>query len=289
MCSTPYKRALNNGMGKLTGEPVGHMYPLISFPALILEDKRRILVIADLHIGWEVSLSQQGIHIPSQVSRLASRVLKAIERSEAEELLILGDVKHTVARAELEEWRDVPLFFEKVLERVDGVSVVPGNHDGNLEGLLPAGVRLHPSSGIAIGGVALFHGHRLPHPKLLGGCNRLVMGHMHPMIALRDKMGVKTLQQVWVNTQCDGGGILEILRRRFKNVDSLRMGGRRIGCTILPSFNDLLGGKAVNLDSRDGQYMGPLMRAGVINLDEGEVFLLDGTYLGKVGQLKPPI
>lgn len=265
------------------------MYPLIPFPALTLEDKRRILVIADLHIGWEVSLSQQGIHVPSQVGRLTSRVLKAIERSEAEELLILGDVKHTVARAELEEWRDVPLFFEKVLERIDKVSVVPGNHDGNLEGLLPAGVKLHPSSGVAIGDAVLFHGHRLPSPRLLKGCNRLVMGHMHPVIALRDRMGVKTLQQVWVNAQCDGGEMLKLLRRRFKDVDRLRMSGRRIGCTILPSFNDLLGGKAVNLDSRDDQYMGPLMRARIIDLDRSEVFLLDGTYLGKAGQLRSPI
>lgn len=263
-----------------------YLYPLIPFPALVLEDERRILVVADLHIGWEVSLSQQGIHIPSQVGRLTSRVLEAVELSRAEELLILGDVKHTVARAELEEWRDVPLFLEEVQGAVDSISIIPGNHDGNLEGLLPAGVRLHPSTGISIGGVAFFHGHSLPSPRILGGCSRLVMGHMHPVVALRDKMGYKTLQQVWVKTRCEAVKLLETLRRRRKSFESLKL-DEWVSCTILPSFNDLLGGRAVNSSSGDSEYMGPLMKAGVINLDEGEAFLLDGTYLGRIRQLKP--
>ncbi|MEM2123024.1 MAG: metallophosphoesterase [Candidatus Bathyarchaeia archaeon] len=262
-----------------------YLYPLIPFPALVLEGERRILVIADLHIGWEVSLSQQGIHIPSQIGRLTSKALKALELSKADELLILGDVKHTVARAELEEWRDVPLFFEEVQGMVESISVIPGNHDGNLEGLLPADVKLHPSTGAIIGDTALFHGHSLPSPKILKGCNRLVMGHMHPVIALRDKMGFKTLQQVWVKTRCEAAELLKILRRRRRNVEDLKL-EEWISCTILPSFNDLLGGRAVNSSRGDGEYMGPLMRAGIINLDESEAFLLDGTYLGRIQQLR---
>ena len=136
-------------------------------------------------------------------------------------------------------------------------------------------------------GVALFHGHSLPSPKILKGCSRLVMAHMHPVIALRDKMGFKILQQVWVRARCEAGKLLGILRRRYRNVDDLEL-GEWISCTILPSFNDLLGGRAVNSDSGDGEYMGPLMRSGAIDLDESEVFLLDGTYLGKIQRLKYP-
>ncbi|MEM2865237.1 MAG: hypothetical protein QW569_05365 [Candidatus Bathyarchaeia archaeon] len=252
-----------------------------------MEGERRTLVIADLHIGWEVSLSQQGIHIPSQVGRLTSKVLRAVELSGAEELLILGDVKHTVAKAELEEWRDVPLFFEEALTMVESISIIPGNHDGNLEGLLPADVKLLPSTGTSMDGVALFHGHSLPSPKILKGCSRLVMGHMHPVVALRDKMGFKTLQQVWVRTRCETEKLLGILRRRYRSLDDLKL-DEWISCTILPSFNDLLGGRAVNSEGGDGEYMGPLMRSGAVNLDESEAFLLDGTYLGKIQRLKHP-
>ncbi len=262
------------------------MYPLTPFPALLIEKDKKILVIADLHIGWEVSLAHQGIHIPSQVNRIISKTLAVLESSGAEELLVLGDVKHTVAKAEFEEWRDVPFFFEEILKTINSVSIIPGNHDGNLEALLPAGVKLLPSVGSSISKIVLFHGHKLPSPELLIKCKRIIMGHMHPMIALRDRVGFKTMQQVWVNASCRSEELLQALKKRFKSVKLKELFASQISCTIVPSFNDLLGGRAVNLSYGDDQYMGPLVRSGAVNIDEAEIFLLDGTYLGRVTRLK---
>jgi len=258
------------------------MRPLIPFPALLLEE-RKILVITDLHIGWESSLASQGIHVPSQVDRLLSKTLAALEASEAEELLVLGDVKHTIAKAEFEEWRDIPFFFERILEKVTSISIVPGNHDGNLEALLPEEVKIYPSSGITIGDAAFFHGHKFPSPEVLFKCTRIITGHIHPKILLKDSLGVKTLLQVWVKTTCRGAKLLEIMKKRtnFKKLLS-----SRIECTVMPSFNDLLGGKVINLDNWGNQYMGPLIKSEVLNLHDAEIFLIDGTYLGNVKQLK---
>src|SRR5881397_997500 len=71
------------------------------------QDGERVLVVADLHLGWEVSLSHQGIHVPSQVPRLLEKLRKIISDTHPRRLILLGDVKHAVAKVELEEWKYV--------------------------------------------------------------------------------------------------------------------------------------------------------------------------------------
>jgi metallophosphoesterase superfamily enzyme len=56
---------------------------------------------------------------------------------------------------------------------------------------------------------------------------------------------------------------------------------------IIPSFNKLLGGQPVNMKSRydENLYFGPILRSKSIIVDEAEVYLLDGTLLGKIDDL----
>ena len=83
--------------------------PLIPHPAALIKTaKTRIMIIADLHIGWEIALSQKGIHVPTQMPKLLNKLTTLISTYRPEKLLILGDVKHTVATAEIGEWQDIP-------------------------------------------------------------------------------------------------------------------------------------------------------------------------------------
>ena len=51
--------------------------PAFPYPALILKiNSEKILIISDLHIGWEVSLAKNGIHIPSQTPKLLKKIIK---------------------------------------------------------------------------------------------------------------------------------------------------------------------------------------------------------------------
>src|SRR6266852_6834623 len=80
--------------------------PVADQPALLLEkDGERVLVIADLHLGWEVTLARQGIHVPSQVPRLLEKLQRILWETAAHKLILLGDIKHAVSKVELEEWR----------------------------------------------------------------------------------------------------------------------------------------------------------------------------------------
>jgi hypothetical protein len=59
---------------------------------------------------------------------------------------------------------------------------------------------------------------------------------------------------------------------------------------MMPSFNDFLGGRAINetRSGKEGQatMIGPMLRSGTMDTDGAEVYLLDGTYLGTLNQLR---
>jgi metallophosphoesterase superfamily enzyme len=58
----------------------------------------------------------------------------------------------------------------------------------------------------------------------------------------------------------------------------------------MPSFNDFLGGQPINrkgmgADHKYRALIGPLLRSKSIKIEDAELFLLDGTFLGTVKQL----
>jgi hypothetical protein len=59
---------------------------------------------------------------------------------------------------------------------------------------------------------------------------------------------------------------------------------------IMPSFNQFLGGRPINEKKRQKRkgeaFIGPILRSGCTKMDEAEIYLLDGTFLGTVAQLK---
>lgn len=279
------------------------MTPLQSSPALLHRTRnQRTLVIADLHIGWEVTLAQEGIHVPSQTPKMLNKLLQIIKKCKPSSLLFLGDVKHTIAKVELEEWRDIPEFFEILTKKVNDIKVILGNHDGNLEPLLPEKVKILPSTGLAEDDVGFFHGNAWPAPELMA-CQSLVMGHVHPTVAFHDPLGFRITTQVWVKAKLDSeklakafwksqgvkieanADVTALLKQRFK----VRMKASEL--FIMPYFNDFLGGRPINRSAQDRysrslEYLGPVLKSGSVDLDNAETYLLDGTFLGTVSQLR---
>jgi len=277
--------------------------PIDGSPSLLLEGEgERVLVVGDLHIGWEVTLAQQGIHVPSQTSKLTDRLVEIIHKSSPTRIVFLGDVKHTVVGAELEEWRDVPEFFEKIVPLVSDIQIIQGNHDGNIEPMTPPQVKILPPTGIALWGrYGLFHGHAWPAPELLG-CESLIQGHLHPIVAFTDALGYRITRPVWVRAPCNGARLARMVLKEEEHSSLKSIANKvkeRYGvelrvarCLFVPPFNDFLGGRAINTRERFGpkgtrtDRFGPLLRRGIVDMNEAEVQLLDGTYLGTVRQLR---
>lgn len=277
------------------------MTPVRPFPALLIRrGSKRVLVVADLHIGWEATLTQRGVHVPSQTSKILDKVLQLVKEAKPTEIIFLGDVKHTISGVEIEEWRDIPDFFEAIEKVVPKIQIIPGNHDGSLEPLLPETVRILSPKGMTIGDVGLFHGHAWPAPELLG-CRSLVTAHVHPMVVFRDLMGFRITRQVWVRAECNGLELAKpLLKRLGVRIDQDRarllqdhfdVKPRFSQLLIMPSFNDFLGGQPVNKkslgkDRKSKSFIGPVLRSGSVNIEDAEIYLLDGTFLGTIGQLR---
>jgi len=275
--------------------------PLPPHPAALIKTaKTRTMVIADLHIGWEMALSAKGIHVPTQMPKLLNKLTNLISTYKPERLLILGDVKHTVATAEMGEWQDIPDFFNELKKQIQEILIIRGNHDGNLEPLLPENIKILPSTGMTIGEVGFFHGHRWPSPSLLK-CKTLVMGHVHPVVAFRDPAGFRITKQVWVRANCNSVKLTQVLLQKHKikiekNAEETLLKHYKIKpktsrLFIMPSFNDFLGGRPLNERKLAGKaeserIVGPVLRSESVDMENAETCLLDGTFLGTLNQLK---
>jgi uncharacterized protein len=268
--------------------------------AMVKTEKTKTLLIADPHIGWENELQQKGIHIPSQTPKILNKLTAILSKYKPQQLVIIGDVKYTVVSSELGEWRDIPDFFTKLQSIVSEIAIVRGNHDANIEPLLPENIKLLPATGIPIGDVGVFHGHKWPSPGLLGR-KTLVMGHLHPVVVFRDPAGFKITKQAWMRASCDTEALAKILlQKHHVKIEStvaetmwkhynVKLKAKEI--FIMPSFNDFLGGRPVNetkprKEIGSEALIGPVLRSGAVDVDNSELYLLDGTYLGTLDQLR---
>jgi uncharacterized protein len=268
--------------------------------ALIKSEKTKTLLIADPHLGWETSLQEKGIHVPSQTPKILNKLKAIITQYKPHRLVILGDVKYSVISSELGEWHDIPDFFAKLQEDIGEIAIIRGNHDANIEPLLPENVQLLPATGAIFGGVGIFHGHKWPSPALLR-CKTLVMGHLHPVVVFRDPAGFKITRQVWMKASCDSEALAKILLQKDKvkiegtGAETLRkhfnISLKTKEIFIMPSFNDFLGGRPVNetgprKEIGNEALIGPVLRSEAVDVDNAELYLLDGTYLGTLNQLR---
>ncbi len=268
--------------------------------ALVQAKKKRTLVISDPHIGWEMALQQKGIHVPSQTPKLLAKLIKLIDETKPDELLILGDIKYTVVVSEPGEWHDIPDFFSELKNHVSEIGIIRGNHDANIEPMLPEDIIVHPAGGMVVGDVGMFHGHKWPNPSLLG-CKILVMGHLHPVVVLRDPAGFKLNRQVWMKADIRTEALAKILLEKHGAKlegtveETLAKHYQVKPCAqhlfLMPSFNDFLGGRPVNenhprKELRAESLIGPVLKTAGVDINNSELYLLDGTYLGTLNQLR---
>jgi putative SbcD/Mre11-related phosphoesterase len=262
-------------------------------PALILQtEAEKILIVSDIHIGYEKSLEKKGIKIPSLTPRLSERLEHISTKQQPDRILLTGDIKHSIGKILPHEWQDIPEFFEKLLTLGPTVEVVPGNHDGSLKNLLPREVKLHSSRGVIMGEhmkALITHGHTWPAP--IGfSVNLIIMGHNHFSVEFRESSGIRAVEPVWVVARWDPekmareyliskgvrhhGDPRSVFWERF----NIEVGDPQI--IIVPAFNPMLGGMKINRVSIE-RYISPILQHSGVDLKRAEVYLLDHTYLGQ--------
>jgi putative SbcD/Mre11-related phosphoesterase len=245
--------------------------PIPNEPALLLKDKKKTLILADLHIGIEAELKEAGINIPSQTEKIAEHLIALCEENEIDELIILGDIKHNVPLTSRQEYFELPSIFQRFKEKVDKIHVVPGNHDGSIRNLLPEWVEIHSSKGFAHKKIGFFHGHTWPSKEVMK-CNQVIIAHEHPTIQFIETLGERDSRACWVKTKF----IPEVTKKTYPDSEPELI--------ILPAFNEILGGTPVN--EKKAKFLSPVLTNKLVDMDDAAIYLLNGTFLGKLKDLR---
>ncbi len=244
-----------------------NVQPLIN-EAVLLINEIHTLVVADLHIGIEREFRELGLQTPSQTHLLTSRLVSLMKSHNISDVFLLGDIKHTIPTVSIQERIDVRKLLE-ALETNATIHILPGNHDGNISKIVPKSVLLHPSDGFVFHNIGFVHGHRWPKSELFQ-TNYLVTAHTHPTVRLTDRLGYHSYEPCWIKGTADP---TRMQHRYPKHTNPTII--------VMPAFHPLCGGIAVNKDP----LLGPFGK--LLNLDEAECYLLDGSSLGKLSQLSP--
>ena len=236
--------------------------PIQNESALFI-DKKKILVIADLHIGIETELQEKGLQTSSQAKKIIKRFNGICQRYKPQEIILLGDIKHMIPTISIQERIDVKQFLNKINEN-GKIHIIPGNHDGNIHRLTPDGIKIHSSKGYKIDNIGFTHGHRWPSVELMNS-NIIITAHSHPTVMFKDRLDHRTFEPCWI-------------RGKFfkKNLNEKYPDSKADKIIIMPAFNPLCGGLAIN---RDG-LTGPFKK--IVDIKNSEIFLLDGTSIGLV-------
>ncbi len=214
-------------------------------------DEINAIIIGDLHIGYEKELIKRGIIVRDGTMKMINRIKKILEEYEAENLIILGDVKHRI-----EGYEENLKFLEDLNAKI---IIAKGNHDGNIEKM--GNFEVHSPRGFRIGNFGFLHGHSWPDKNVMKA-KYVFMGHIHPEIELKDSIG---------NTHkypCHLIGRLSEEGKKFYNSNPKIF--------VVAAFNPLIGSADVEL--------GPLFRNNMVG--DFDVYLLNGAYLGKYDALK---
>lgn len=166
-------------------------------PGGLFDPATRTLVVADVHAGYVRTLQASGYLLPGVDDReLLARLASLRARLSPATVVVAGDVVHGVSS--LRPGPDGLSALDRLLDALSGCDavIIPGNHDRGLDAALDGrGVivcsrwRFGPHVAIH-GDVADELRRERSEASLRGG--RVVLGHHHPALVLRDALGTRT-------------------------------------------------------------------------------------------------
>ncbi|MCK5024495.1 MAG: metallophosphoesterase [Thermoplasmata archaeon] len=243
-----------------------NLLPIIDEPALFAKDINA-LIVADLHIGIEHEIFLAGAKIPGKTGEHQAKLIKLLKETGAKKLIIAGDLKHNIPVSSFREVKEIPDLIFTLFEYVDEIHLSPGNHDGGIKNFIPGDVKVHSSKGFTMGEYGIWHGHCWPSEEIMAS-KRVLMAHIHPQAAFVDGVRARSMERCWVRGKWNRKKAMEKYPKLGNNF------------VMIPAFNDLCGGSHVNDNGR--RRIGTVLRNELADIQNAEMFLLDGTNLGKI-------
>lgn len=153
----------------------------------IKEKGKRVLVIGDLHLGYEESMNRKGVMIArGMFNEMISEMNKIFEKiGKVDLVVLLGDVKHDFSTILKQESNDFMKLFDYLQEKCKEVVIVKGNHDSILEPIARRnGIVL--KNHFVFEDVCFLHGDKDYEEIYDKKIRYWIVGHAHPAIKLSD-------------------------------------------------------------------------------------------------------
>jgi uncharacterized protein len=258
-------------------------FPLYPHPILLIETtgSKKFLVISDVHIGLEDRIKRNGILIDSRknTDELIKLLTNIYLETGVKELIILGDLKASIQIITRTEWDNVPYFLES-LGKLFKIYLIPGNHDGNINQLLPENINIMRSLGMEIDNILFTHGHTIPRIGM--NVEKIIVGHLHPIIYKEGS--ILHGNRIWVK--------IRLTKKNLSGRDP-NINARNIELIIMPYFNSILDYYSKinrNISGRiPGKSRLPLLDKMINKLDwsvdKAFLFSMDGSIIGLEEQL----
>ncbi len=147
--------------------------------------KQKILIIADLHIGYEEALNKQGILAPRmQFKEIKKEIEELLVKVKPRIIIINGDLKHEFGEISRQEWQDTNEILDLMLGKAR-VVLLKGNHDTKLKPIaMKKGLEIKDFYGI--GKICILHGDKILVNPEIHKAKILIIAHEHPAVSLRE-------------------------------------------------------------------------------------------------------
>ena len=206
--------------------------------------KEKILIINDLHIGYEGELHKKGILVPRfQFKEILIKLQKILNKTKPNIILINGDLKHEFGGISKTEWREVLQFLNFLLIRVKKVIIIKGNHDPIIQPIADKR-NVEVVNQYQIGDTIIVHGDEIIDTD----AKRIIIGHEHPAIKIHD-------HSKWEKYKC-------FLKGKWKRKELI----------AVPSFNPLVEGTNILEGRMLSPFLNDISKFNVYIVNEQEAF-----------------
>jgi uncharacterized protein len=147
--------------------------------------KEKILIISDLHLGYEEALNKQGILLPRfQFEDIIKKLKNILKKVNPELIIINGDLKHEFGTISKTEWKQVLDLIDFFKDKK--ILLIKGNHD-NILGPIAKKKNVKLIDKYETNNILITHGHKIP--KKLN--KTIIIGHEHPAISFDERSDQK--------------------------------------------------------------------------------------------------
>jgi len=221
--------------------------------------KQQTLIIADLHLGFDESLRNQGVMLPLTNTKIElsnlKKILEALKKYDVKNIVFNGDIKHEFGAVLKYEDKSFKQLLD--LSQDHNLYFIKGNHDKIVEAYLSRVNKfdnVYLTDMLIIDDYIMIHGDStldkfVDKDKIVVSGNgsfdnkTLIIGHEHPVVSLEDSHRSEKYKALLISKEV----------------------------IVLPSFHPAILGVEINEEFNQNQYLSPVLND--IQPDDFEVFL----------------